>query len=61
MEKSNRGFASMTLERRKEVAALGGRSCPRHKRAFAVNRDLAAAAGRKSKRGKVIKKETVDA
>lgn len=41
-----RGFASMTPERRKEVAALGGRAVPDEKRSFAQNRDLAREAGR---------------
>jgi uncharacterized protein len=42
-----RGFASMTAERRRELARLGGKSVPNEKRSFAQNRDLAATAGRK--------------
>ena len=44
---SNRGFASMTAERRKEIARLGGKSVPRDSRSFARDPDLAATAGRK--------------
>jgi general stress protein YciG len=42
-----RGFAGMTPERRKEIAAKGGKSVPANKRAFAANKDLAIKAGRK--------------
>ncbi|EHM01198.1 hypothetical protein HMPREF9946_02202 [Acetobacteraceae bacterium AT-5844] len=42
-----RGFASMTPERRREIASLGGKSIPAEKRAFSVNRKVAADAGRK--------------
>lgn len=42
-----RGFASLTPERRKEMAALGGRSVPEEKRSFSQSRDLARDAGRK--------------
>jgi general stress protein YciG len=45
--KSRRGFASMSPEKRREIAAKGGASVPSDKRSFAQNRDLAAAAGRK--------------
>lgn len=41
-----RGFASMSPERRKELAIKGGRSVPDEKRSFAQNRDLAREAGR---------------
>ena len=44
---SNRGFASMTAERRREIARLGGKSVPRDSRSFARDPDLAANAGRK--------------
>ena len=40
-----RGFASMTPERRKEIARMGGKSVPAEKRAFSTNKDLAAKAG----------------
>lgn len=42
-----RGFASMTAERRKEIAAMGGRAVPKYKRTFRKNRALAKAAGSK--------------
>jgi general stress protein YciG len=42
-----RGFASLTPERRKEIATLGGRSVPEEKRSFSKDRDLARQAGRK--------------
>ena len=44
--KSRRGFASMTPERRREIAARGGAAVPADKRSFARNSDLAASAGR---------------
>lgn len=40
-----RGLASMTPERRREIASLGGKSVPKEKRAFA-DRKLAVAAGK---------------
>lgn len=46
-KKSLRGFASMSPERRREIARKGGASVPNDKRSFAQNRDLAVAAGRK--------------
>ena len=45
--KSNRGFASMTPERRREIASQGGKSVDPAKRAFALDRDLASAAAKK--------------
>jgi uncharacterized protein len=45
--KSPRGFATMTPEKRREIARKGGSSVPSDKRSFAQDRDLAAAAGRK--------------
>lgn len=50
-----RGFASMTPERRSEIAAMGGRSVPDNKRGFSQNRAAAAAAGRKG--GKNVPRE----
>jgi general stress protein YciG len=44
---SKKGFAGMTPERRKEVAAKGGKSVKPENRSFATNRDLASKAGRK--------------
>jgi general stress protein YciG len=45
--KGKRGFASMTPERRKEIAAMGGRAVPADKRGFSVHNKLAVEAGRK--------------
>ena len=45
--KRPRGFAAMTPERRREIAAKGGASVPHASRSFVANRDLAIAAGRK--------------
>jgi general stress protein YciG len=42
-----RGFASLSPERRKEIAAMGGRSVPKYKRTFRKNRALARSAGAK--------------
>lgn len=41
-----RGFASMSPERRREVAAQGGAAVPSEKRGF-NNKELAVSAGRK--------------
>lgn len=46
-KKSTRGFASMSPEKRAEIARKGGKSVPPEKRSFAQNTDLAAQAGRK--------------
>lgn len=45
--KSKRGFASLTPERRREIASKGGKSVPNEKRSFSKDRALARAAGRK--------------
>ena len=42
-----RGFASMTPERQRQIAQMGGKSVPDAKRSFSQNRQLAAEAGRK--------------
>jgi general stress protein YciG len=42
-----RGFASLTPERRREIASKGGKSVPAEKRSYSMNRELAAAAGKK--------------
>jgi uncharacterized protein len=47
MATSTRGFASMSPEKRREIARKGGASVPNSKRSFAQNPALAAAAGRK--------------
>lgn len=44
--KARRGFAAMSKEQRTAIARKGGAATPADKRSFAVNRDLAAAAGR---------------
>src|SRR5437764_1398837 len=41
-----RGFASMTPERRREIAAKGGRSVRPEQRSFSKDRDLARTAGK---------------
>ena len=45
MEKKKRGFAAMSKERQREIAAEGGRAVPKEKRSFHQNRELAASAG----------------
>ncbi|HEY8580484.1 MAG TPA: KGG domain-containing protein, partial [Beijerinckiaceae bacterium] len=45
--KAKRGFAAMSLEKRREIARKGGQSVKPENRAFAQNRELAADAGRK--------------
>lgn len=42
-----RGFASMTPERRREIASKGGSSVKPENRSFSKDRNLAARAGRK--------------
>ena len=44
--KAKRGFAAMSPERRREIAAKGGAAVPAEKRSFSQSRDLAARAGR---------------
>lgn len=46
-QKSRRGFAAMSVEKRVEIARRGGQSVPAEKRSFSQQRDLASAAGRK--------------
>ena len=45
--KGRRGFASMSPEKQREIARLGGKSVPSEKRSFSQNRDLASQAGKK--------------
>ena len=40
-QKGKQGFASMSLERRREIASMGGRSIPDANRTFFKERDLA--------------------
>lgn len=42
-----RGFASLTPERRLEIARMGGAAVPAEKRSFARDQDLAREAGRR--------------
>jgi len=51
---SRRGFASMTPERRKELASKGGKSVDPANRAFSKNKELARSAGKLG--GQVSKK-----
>lgn len=46
-DKGLRGFAAMSAQRRREIAAMGGRAVPKYKRTFRQNRELAKTAGRK--------------
>ena len=45
-----RGFASMDIDKQREIARKGGANVPHEKRSFALDRALAAAAGRKGGR-----------
>ena len=45
--KGKRGFACMSAEKRSAISRLGGMSVPAEKRAFSVDRDVAAKAGRR--------------
>lgn len=45
--KAKRGFAAMSLEKRREIASKGGQAVKPENRAFAKDKDLAAEAGRK--------------
>jgi uncharacterized protein len=45
--KSKRGFASMSPEKQREIARMGGSSVPAEKRSFAQNAGLASSAGKK--------------
>ena len=47
MDNNSKGFASMTPERRREVAAKGGRSVKAENRMFSKDRKLASEAGAK--------------
>lgn len=44
--KSKRGFASMSPEKRREIAGKGGQSVAKENRSFSRDRKLAATAGR---------------
>lgn len=45
--KAIRGFAAMSPEKRRAIAAKGGRAVPNEKRGFSVDRQLASTAGKK--------------
>ncbi len=45
--KAKRGFAAMSVEKRREIARKGGAAVPNEKRSFSQSPDLAAKAGRK--------------
>lgn len=45
--KKKRGFASMSVEKRRAIASMGGKNVPGDKRSFSQDRTLAATAGRK--------------
>ena len=49
------GFAAMTPEKQRAIAAKGGRAVPPENRTFSRDRTLAAKAGRKG--GQVLHKE----
>jgi len=55
MEKSKRGLAAMTPERRREIQSMGGRSVAAENRAYSKNADLAREAGRRGGNRKAIK------
>lgn len=44
--RAKRGFAVMSADRRREVAAKGGAAVPPEKRSFSKDRALAASAGK---------------
>ena len=46
-----RGFGSMTLEQRREIASRGGKAVPAHLRTFSRNNELAVRAGKMGGRG----------
>jgi len=54
--KSRKGFASMSPEKRRQIASMGGKSVPTEKRSFSRNHNLAAAAGRKG--GSTVRPDT---
>lgn len=45
--KKPRGFAALSPEKRREIAAKGGAAVPAEKRTFSISAEKAAAAGRK--------------
>lgn len=59
-KKSRRGFASMTPERRRELASMGGKAVPASKRTF-TDKKRASEAGRKGGKAPRRKKVKNDA
>ena len=53
--KRKRGLAALSPERRRAIAAMGGKAVPPEKRAFSQDHQFAAKAGRKG--GKLAKAE----
>lgn len=52
---SKRGFASMSPEKQREIASMGGKSVKPENRSFSQDRSLAAEAGRRG--GQSVKPE----
>lgn len=52
---SKRGFASMTPERRRQIASMGGKAVKKENRSFSRDRNLAVESGRKG--GAAVKSE----
>ncbi len=46
-KKKKRGFASMSPEKRREIASKGGKAVPAERRSFSQSAELASVAGRK--------------
>jgi general stress protein YciG len=44
--KKPKGLAAVSLERRREIASMGGKALPKEKRGFSVSPEAAARAGR---------------
>jgi general stress protein YciG len=55
--KAIRGFAAMSKEKQREIAAKGGKGVKYHQRSFYQDRDLAAAAGRLGGKASHFKKD----
>jgi general stress protein YciG len=53
--KSKRGFASMTPERQREIASMGGKAVPNASRTYSRDPALAAKSGRKG--GQAVRAE----
>lgn len=61
MSKSKRGFASMSEERKREIAAMGGRAQKAESRSFARDPELASRAGALGGQAKKDKARKTDA